>query len=246
MLGDLETWEVSLVKRGANLRRIAITKKGETDMDPILKTALETECEDEKNLPELPDENVAAAVTVAVRALKAFEIPGDVRAALADMLTEEKKEEEELTVTPEVQERLDALQKTVEEHKAEKEALAKRLQDECDARETKDLIEKAEKDFGFVPGEAEETAVLLKKARDAGFEEELTKVFTAVNEQLDKSALFEVKGSVGKDSPAADELEGRIKEIRKSNPEITHAQAYVEVCRADPDLKNRIREEAKR
>ena len=51
MLTDLKTGEVSLVRRGANNKRIALTKsESEMNLEELIKSVLETEAEGEKDL----------------------------------------------------------------------------------------------------------------------------------------------------------------------------------------------------
>lgn len=79
-LTDVETLEVSLVKRGANQKRIAIAKTEEPmpkTMEQILKEALEMPLEEEDQIDEkLSKEGLspeaAGAVKAALRALEAF------------------------------------------------------------------------------------------------------------------------------------------------------------------------------
>lgn len=85
-LTDLETLEVSLVKRGANRKKFAFAKAEElmSGLDEVLKAVLETETDDENKVAEIfgkdLSERGASAVKGALRLLSAFkdELPGDV------------------------------------------------------------------------------------------------------------------------------------------------------------------------
>jgi predicted RNase H-like nuclease (RuvC/YqgF family) len=198
-LEGLEVLEVSLVKRGANMKRVALTKESDEMTEEVKK-----------------DET---------------EVKKEVSPEIADQLESLRKEAEELKSLKEAQDKVN-------------EELKKQLQEVKDAAETKELIEKSAKELKHVPGEVEETAVLLKKARDAGFEDDLTKVLKAMSDQLAQSEIFKTQGRTSTVSEAADELEGKIKEFMKANPGLTHPQCMVRVLKAEPELKARIRKES--
>ena len=101
-LNDVEVKEVSLVKRGANKRRIAL-KKGDTFMNTdILKAVFETEVDKEEELlsvfKELSDKG-KAALKSALRLMMAYkdELPKDAVTKLAGMIGYEENEEDKKT-----------------------------------------------------------------------------------------------------------------------------------------------------
>jgi len=95
-LTNVETLEVSLVTRGANKKKFALTKSEDPKMDElseILKAVLETEIESEAQLEELFKLNKVSdgamdAVRAALRSLSGFkdEIPGNVMNGLMAMV----------------------------------------------------------------------------------------------------------------------------------------------------------------
>jgi hypothetical protein len=92
VLTDLDTLGVSLVRRGANKRRVALTKseEGMKDAEEILKAVLEMETDDEDKIEEvfkaLSPKGVNA-VKGAMRLLNAFkeELPKDVMSGLSKL-----------------------------------------------------------------------------------------------------------------------------------------------------------------
>ena len=237
-LGDLDVVEVSLVGEGAVKRKIALTKnEGSTSMtlDAVLKTALETECDG-----ETPD--LSESAKVALRAIKSFKLTETEKDALTNALNP-KVEEMEKDLDPKIQAKLEALTKAAATAEAKQQELEKALDAERKDRELKELIGKAINDFSHVPGKPEEVASLLQKARAAGID--LEPVLKTMNDQLAHGELFKIRGSNSRATEASDELNARIVELRKSNPDLSQEQAYVKVVSADPSLKQRIREEGR-
>lgn len=102
-LTDLETLEVSLVKRGANKKMFALAKSEDAmnGFDDVLKAVLETETDDEGKIAEAFGKDLSergvGAVKGALRLLSAFkdELPQDVIARLAKIAGEEGEDDEE-------------------------------------------------------------------------------------------------------------------------------------------------------
>jgi hypothetical protein len=111
--------------------------------------------------------------------------------------------------------------------------------------------------------EAEEVRSFAKRAEDAGcagdFGETLRKAYQgdataqadlekqikALNEQVDKGALFETFGKSGEAGTATAEFTAKIEEVKKANPALTDPQAYAKVYtdRGNRDLVKRMNEE---
>lgn len=144
--------------------------------------------------------------------------------------------------------------KAIEERHAqtakEAEELKKALAAERDRIRKAEFVAKAEKEFGALPGTAEEVGALLKEADEklSGENvERLHKLLKAANERF--AEVLKEKGSGASDEgeaqTAADKLEAIAKELaRKEN--ITFEQAFVKAMDLHPDLAEQEREERSR
>lgn len=209
-LTGLKAAEVSLVKRGANLKkRFPVFKeKGEGQMDEILKTVLESETDNEAALMEFMkaakiSEKGMSAARGALRILNAFkeEIPADVIAKLEDLAgykkpdgkypepTDKKKpvaksaddDGNKPELPPEVQAILKRQEDELSAVKKEAADNAAALKAERDARELQSWTEKARSELSHFPGKsAEEMGKVLKSLHD-------------VNPELAKSQFEQMK-----------------------------------------------------
>lgn len=80
-------------------------------------------------------------------------------------------------------------------------------------------------------------ASVLRKAHEAGIDDELEEIFRAANERIDVSKIENPEGDKGADSTDVNsKLEKRVKEIQSNDPDISEAQAIVKAVEEDPNL----------
>lgn len=164
-LTGLKAAEVSLVKRGANLKkRFPVFKeKGEGQMDEIIKTVLESETDNEAALLEFMkaakiSEKGMSAARGALRILNAFkeEIPADVIAKLEDLAGYKKP---------------DGYKYPEPTDKKKKEAACKSADDDGNKPElppeVQAILKRQEDELAAVKKEAADNAAALKAERDA-------------------------------------------------------------------------------
>lgn len=80
-------------------------------------------------------------------------------------------------------------------------------------------------------------AKVLRKAHDAGIEEDLEEILRAANERVDVSKLEDQKGDEGQ--PLDDvnsQLDKKVSEIQADNPSLSKAQAITKAVEEDPQL----------
>lgn len=249
-LTELTTNEVSLVKRGANLKRVALAKQGD-EMEEMLNAALATEHVCEKELPELP-EGIDAALRVAVRAMKAHgeELPVEARTFIAKMIgaelivpAEPTQEEIEKALPESIRKELETARKAAADADAKRIEVEKALEAEKIEKHRMEIAEVA-KGLPMIPGEESKKTDLILKAEAAGIKDELLEIFSATNAQLTECALFKSAGVKQQDAPTArQELEGLVKKEMEANPALSSAQAEVKILAANKGLKRRVREE---
>lgn len=249
-LTELTTDEVSLVKRGANLKRVALAKQGD-EMEEMLNAALATEHVCEKELPELP-EGIDAALRVAVRAMKAHgeELPVEARTFIAKMIgaelvqpAEPTPEEIEKSLPEAIQKELVEARKARKEAEEKQAAAEKALELEKIEKHRMEIAEVA-KSLPMIPGDDAKKTDLILKAEAAGLKDELLEIFSATNAQLTECELFKSAGVRQQEAPSArKELEGLVKKEMEANPALSSAQAEVKILAANKELKRRVREE---
>lgn len=293
VLTDLDTLAVSLVRRGANQRRVAVTKSeeamSEEQMEEVLKAVLEIEADGEDKIEEIFKElspKGARAVKSAMRILGAFEeeLPKDVLTGLAKLSkleaptkkqddegkdkdkyptpkkAEKKAEKEEDKVKKsldslpeEIRAQLEGLWKGYEERIAKTEKdnveLAKALSTERDARIHKEMVAKAEENYGSL-GKAEEIGVILKDLHGASDElaGKVEGLLKSANEKISKSALLEEAGSNNADAggDASAKMDALTKErVEKSEGKLDKYTAYDQVVKEHPELYNEYLAEKK-
>ncbi len=192
---DMQPFEVSLVKRGANKKRPFPMFKSEEymDIEEILKAVLETETDGESELEELLKAGVSekgvAAAKSALRILQAFkdELPKDVLDKLGAIAGMENQKDDKKPdyKYPEPMKKVEQLEGLPEEIKKQVELVLKSRDDEIDAvrkqndsitkalqaeRDARDLavwVEKARSELSHFPGKsADEMGKILKSLHD--------------------------------------------------------------------------------
>mgnify|MGYP003645601808 CR=1 FL=1 len=231
-LTELETLEVSLVKRGANKKRYALTKS-EMDMQDltaaILATPGETPEEVEKVMKADLSKEAQAVVGDALKMLDAVkeEMSRDLLNAIGDALgvggekkPEETKAEEDEELEEEKEKALDGEEegeKVEEEKSVEKSAdprieamfkenaeLKAQIQKAADEASLKEHIAKAEKELNCVPSATPSDVGTILKKLD-GFDKDLSK-------QVE--SIFAASHAIAKNS-------GLVEPIGSSQPGIT-------------------------
>lgn len=233
-LDSLQTAELSLVRRGANNRRFAVTK-GMTNMDvsEVLQSVLATEAEGEQaviaTLKSAGLEGDALDVAVAhYRLQNGFADKVDAEAfgtvaKAAGYLVEktapkpEKKEPEKKASDsvshkpagmPEEMEKVwKSQQDEIAALRAENETNRAELESVKKAAQRRDYVAKCEREYAHVPGmSSEEMADMLIQAESVSksFAESLEKQWRETAEAVKKSALLRSSGSRGSDANGGD------------------------------------------
>lgn len=224
-LKNLEAFEVSLVKKGANKKkRYPIYKqKGVTMDEKIIKAVLETPADGEDALNEIiekvkMDDESAPVIKGLLRLLVGFKdkLPTETVSTLAKMAgyaeIEPKKEKEEKkvengvdlsTLPEEVRKQFEAVFKTQEtqlrELQVKNEATTKQLEVEKEARDKATWLTRVEKDLTHYPGSSNEVMVnnLYSLARfDSKLAESHFETMKKASEVLKSSQLFTEVGVV--------------------------------------------------
>lgn len=223
-LTGLKAAEVSLVKRGANLKkRFPVYKMEEEKMDEIIKTVLESETDNEAALVDFMkaakiSEKGMTAARGALRILNAFkeEIPNDLIRKLEDLAGYEKPDDKypepekksvkkaddgnKPELPPEVQAILKQQNDELTAVKKQAEESAAALKTERDARELQGWVEKARNELSHFPGKsAEDLGRVLKALHDVNpdlAKEQFEQMKTA-SETIKKSALISEAGTFG-------------------------------------------------
>ena len=141
------------------------------------------------------------------------------------------------------------IEKSIDERKSLEKAnadLAKRVAKMEDDVELASCIEKARKEFPYLPMATDELGAMYKSAKSSMGEKEFAaweRLMKANNEAMAKGGLWSELGSggAGVDDPASAELDAAIEKVRAKDPTITHAQAKLAVFNADPKLYERVR-----
>jgi hypothetical protein len=262
-LTDLETIEVSLVKKGANRKPVAFVKEIGSmpkTKEEIIKAVLETATENEVDLEaqikaaNLSDE-ATLAISVAARAITGFAdaIPETAHELIAKALGLKLKTEPVKVpvdpiseLTPEAKALFAKAQATADEATKKAEAVQKSLDSERLERRTKEFVTKAA-EYPKIGGDLSKTGELLRRVADldAGLASHLESVLKSAEEIAAKSALFVSVGT----TQVAEELDayGKIKkaasEIRKSHPEMSEVQAIRVATEQNPELAKAYRAE---
>ncbi len=213
---DMETEEVSMVKRPANKRRFLLTKHNGANitMDELFRIVMETEAANEDALVEaLKSRGVSQKGVEAVRGILrlasayAEELDPDTFKTIGKSLgyafdeTESKEkpviEKTELKDLPvETRGKIEALLKSREDDRQAIETLTKRLDEAEDAKVLATFVEKC-REFVHLNATAEELGKLVKSTHDVNAEgaEKLLETLRAANAVAGNAALFGEKGS---------------------------------------------------
>jgi len=262
MLGSLTTAELSLVRRGANDRRFAVTKGMDMDLQEVLQSVLATEAEGEKALTQtlksagLDEDGIGVAIAQ-YRLQHGFKdkVSKDAFAAVAKAAgyhdvkkTEPAPKPEPRSKTPaDMPPELEAVWKSQQEAitaaNERSEKLERQLEQVRKDALRKDYVAKCEREFAHVPGmTAEQMADMLIQAESVSkeFAEGLQKQWSATAEAVKKSGLLRASGSTGPRSTSGDawsQMQAMAKElVQKSAGELTSAKALDKVVAENPDL----------
>lgn len=228
MLTNLKTVELSLVRRGANNKRIALTKEKEMSLNDLFETLLETEAEGESELvaslktekvgeealeiakahyrlqhgfkDKLAPEAFAEVAKAAGYAVEKTEKREDEGDdKLPAFLRDKKKKKKEEDEMKKLSPEIEELMKS---QQSELEAVRKELNQERSQRVRKEFVVKCEEQYSHVPGmTAEEMGEMLQKAYgfDSAHGEMLEKQWGAMDSAVKKGALLKSTGRIGRD-----------------------------------------------
>lgn len=261
MLGSLYTAELSLVKRGANNRRFAVTKGMDMDLNEVLQTVLATEAEGEKALVQsLKSGGIDGdAVDVAVAHYRlqhgfkdkvtkeAFDLVAKAAGYEVTKKAEPSKKTEPRStkpagMPPEMEAVWKAQKDAIEAAKKESADVKAELAEVKKAAQRKDFVMRCEREFAHVPGmSTEQMADMLMQAHAVSkeFGESLEKQWAETAEVVKKSSLL---GSVGgqpttTSGSAWDKMQNLAKElVQKSAGELSSAKALDLVMQQNPEL----------
>lgn len=261
MLGSLTTAELSLVRRGANMRRFAVTKGMDMDLQEVLQSVLATEAEGEKALTQtlksagLDEDGIGVAIAQ-YRLQHGFKdkVSKDAFAAVAKAAGYDAVKKAEPPKPPEPRGKpagmppeLEAVWKSQQDQIAEAKERADKLERQLEGVRKdalrKDYVAKCERDYAHVPGmTAEQMADMLMQAESVSkeFAESLEKQWKDTAEAVKKSGLLSASGATGPRSTSGDawsQMQTMAKElVQKSAGELTAAKALDKVVAENPDL----------
>lgn len=219
-LRNLAIHEVSLVKKGANGKRIHLTKS--LNQDDTMEDQIE------KTLKDAADAKVALEKAEADRKTAEDRIAALEKAA-ADTATQAAAEKA-------------TLEKAAVEATARAVDLEKALAVEKEAKEVSEAIQKAAVSFKHLPETPEALGPMLRAVRkaDAATADKLEALLTKID-ALAKSALDPRGTATGGDASATalDEIRKRADALVKAGKVDSIAKGFDEVLRADKDLYTR-------
>jgi len=261
MLTAVQTAEVSLVKRGANNKRFALTKSEEKmPFNELAKTVLEVEAEGESKLVETLKASGVADDVIDV-AVANFRIQSgfkdklskdafDVVAKSSGYATAEKKAEEKVIEKAHTPiEMPEEMRKAFDDQQAELVALRKEAAEKDErikkiekAAALKEYITKCESQYSHVPGlSSEEMGDMLQKAyaisSDMG--QRLEKTWAETSQALKKSRLLAAQGvtSINDGSGTAwGKMETLAKELVLKTNGLSNGKAMKIVMEQNPEL----------
>lgn len=262
MLSALTTAELSLVKRGANARRFAVTK-GMDDMDfnEILQSVLATEAEGEKGLLQTLksaglDEDAMQVAVAQYRLQHGFKdkLTADAFSSVAKAAGYELTKKAETpppkprsTTPADMPPELEAVWKSQQEAINNANERADKLERQLDVvrkdAQRKDYVVKCEREYSHVPGmSAEQMADMLIKAEAVSkeFAESLEKQWKETSEAVKKSVLLGSSGSATPSPTGGDAwsaMQSKARElVQKSDGSLTAAKALDRVMSENPEL----------
>lgn len=244
-LEDLEVNEISLVKRPANKKKFIVLKHEEESMLEELKLGpeIESQLKEIFKAAKLTDEQ-GAALKDAISSLKKVPgVPSDIMGQLMKIAgygygaPSDKKEDMKKSELPdEYKPQFEAIQKSLDIHKAEKEELQKSLENIKTEMKNKEYLAKAAK-FAKVPMSTDDIATLLKSQNEEG-EKKVIEMFDKVQGLIDKSdAMKELGSSVGgSNSDAYTKADAQAKELMQKSAGLTYESAIAKVFADSPRL----------
>jgi hypothetical protein len=262
MLGSLYTAELSLVRRGANARRFAVTKGMDMDFNEVMQTVLATEAEGEKTLVQtlktagLEDDAVQVAVAqyrlqhgfkdkvtkeafAEVAKAAGYDAP---KKAEPVKKSEPDRSTKPAGMPPEMEAVWKAQQTAIDKANERADKVEAELEAVRKSALRKDYVAKCEREFAHVPGmTAEQMADMLMQAHSVSkeFGESLEKQWAETAQVVKKSALLGSAGSRGQSQggSAWDKMQGLAKElVQKSAGELSEAKALDTIMQQRPDL----------
>ncbi len=252
-LTNVHAHEVSLVRRGANGKRFALTK-GLT-MNELIEAVLKTEAEGEADMVAALGEGVSEEQVELAKANFRLQVgfqdklPKEAFAEIAKSSygIESASEAPNAEPAPEPEpEPIPAeVQKTIDAKDAELVDLRKRTEELEKTALRKSLTETVEKEFKHVAGSSTDEMVdLLMDLTSAGGDlaDRVKKTWKAV----DHSALLETKGTVKKNDgtgSAFEQIQKAAAELQKSDSGLSEAQAIAQVAKQQPELHRAYKEE---
>lgn len=226
-LRNITVKEISLVKKGANGKRIHLTKSQETEMN--------------ENAQTQEIEKAQAEATAAKVALEKAEAD---RKAAEDKIVALEKAQAEASEKAAAEKAL--LEKAQAEAVEKAADLEKALAVEKEAKEVSESVQKAAVAFKHLPETPENLGPMLRSIRkvDAAVADKLEALLTKVD-ALSKSALDPRGTSVAGDASATalDEIQKRAKALVDTGKAATLAKAFDAVLCADKDLYTRYQAE---
>tara|TARA_B100000519_G_scaffold132739_2_gene114697 strand:+ start:712 stop:1566 length:855 start_codon:yes stop_codon:yes gene_type:complete len=265
-LKELETHEVSLVDRPANRRTFLVLKnetslEGEKDMEDKILSLLDTPFENEEQYLETLKKNemsddAVQAIAAAMRLLKPHQetLTGENINVVKELLgieeeapvveSNETDNDTELNIekVPEdVRAQVEGLFKSQSEAIQKAEELEKEINVMKAEKNRAEFIEKAESNFGSVPGTtAVDLGVLLQELTVAAPEAagKIEAILESVNKAMETSEVLEEAGqaTVEETGSAWDKVEARAAELRKANPDLSVYQARAKVLEGNSEL----------
>jgi hypothetical protein len=240
-LVNLTAFGVSLVKRGANKKRIALTKGLETSMEKILEILKSYKAEGEAKLDELC--RVAKMSPEATDALKSMlklamayqeELPPELMKqmmALAGVEQEapppaptptDKSVDVLKSLDGKVKVAVEAVLKAqrdeVQKQQKKNEELESIIKAERNVRLTREFVSKAEKDFAKMPGTHADFGVLLKDLHDVCDEKLFARVEKALSDAhavIKDSSVLKEHGRVGSGGSVGGDTMTKIEALAK-------------------------------
>ena len=213
-LSQIVVNEVSLVTKGANRKRYAITKSALNGAPVLTQENVMTE-EQKVELEKAHTEALAKA-------------DADLKAVQAKLEALEKAAADEKAV---------ALEKAA----VEKAALEKALAAEVEAKELAEVIQKAAVDFKNLPSKAEDLGPALRVLRkaDAAAASKIEAVLKSVDAMLAQALDARGTSNAADVADAWSAIEKKAREIvAKADNKLTFPQAVDFVCKTDGDLYN--------
>jgi hypothetical protein len=264
-LVDLETLEVSLVKRGANKKRFALAKNEGSEMKDLTAAILAAPGDIDPQLAEVLKEALSkeaeAVIADAFKMLSAVkdEMSGELFAKISEALGFGKAEEEpEEEPEAAAEEPAEAAAEDEPEEEAEKsieksadpevvalfkehEELKALYKAELAEKRTKEFIAKAEEQFANIPGATcEAVGHLLRDLHDLdqGIADRVESVLKGTQALVENVGVLGESGTRAQ-APASGDADARLDTMARARVEktgISYAKAYESVLKENPKL----------